>query len=147
MKKRLLLSGAGVVIAVGIVCALFYFDVLHFNNPSTKDYPVRGVDVSHYQGEIDWGTLADQKIQFAYLKATEGSSYLDPYFLENWKGAKEAGLKYGAYHFFSYDGSGSQQAEHYIASVPMGGALPPVIDLKFYGDKEENLPQKGTGAD
>lgn len=53
---------------------LYLIGILQLNNPSKKKYPVRGVDVSHYQGDIDWDTLANQGIDFAFIKATEGSS-------------------------------------------------------------------------
>ena len=100
-----------------------------------------GGDVSSYQGEIDWETLSSQNISFAFIKATEGSSLLDQYFLSHYEQAHKAGLRVGAYHFFSYDSPGETQADHFIASVErQEGMLPPVIDLEFYGDKEKNPP-------
>ena len=55
------------------MAALFYNGVVLFNNPSNMEFPVRGVDVSSYQGTIDWNVLASQNIQFAFIKATEGN--------------------------------------------------------------------------
>lgn len=124
------------VIAVGI---LVYTGVIWPNTPSEKRYPVRGVDVSHYQGEIDWETLADQGICFAFIKATEGSTYQDSRFAYNWENANKTDLHIGVYHFFSYDSEGKTQAENYINTVPMvEGMLPPVVDVEFYADKEAN---------
>jgi len=49
------------------------------NNPSTNELPIRGVDVSSYQGKIDWAVIANGNIQFCFIKATEGSSFVDPF--------------------------------------------------------------------
>ena len=107
------------------------------------EYPVRGVDVSSYQGEIDWKTLSSQNLSFAFIKATEGSSLVDPCFDYNYEQAQKTDLRIGAYHFFSYDSSGEDQAENFISTVSkIDNMLPPVIDLEFYGDKEKNPPEQ-----
>jgi lysozyme len=104
---------------------------------------VRGVDVSSYQGIIDWKILSKQDIQFAFIKATEGSCYIDEYFTYNYEQAMKTDLRIGAYHFFSYDSRGSTQADNFIATVPKSkNMLPPVVDIEFYGDKEKHLPNK-----
>ena len=150
MKRKLIIWGSA-VLAILLATAILFFaliwnGVILLNNPSMERYPVRGVDVSSYQGEIDWDTLASQNISFAFIKATEGSSYVDPYFAENYQQAQQTGLRIGAYHFFSYDSSGETQADHFIATVsPVETMLPPVIDLEFYGDKEANPPSPETG--
>ena len=108
--------------------------VLHLNNPSAERYPVRGVDVSRYQGDIDWPVLAGQGIEFAFIKATEGSGYVDPRFATNLDAATAAGLRVGAYHFFSFESPGANQARNVIATVPKrDGLLPVAIDLEYYG--------------
>lgn len=128
-----------------VTASLFWNGVILFNNPSETEYPVRGIDVSHYQGVIDWKVIAGQNISFAFIKATEGSTYADETFLYNFTSAGENGIPVGAYHFFSYDSSGKTQAENFINTViPFDGMLPPVIDLEFYGDKEKNPPSKET---
>lgn len=110
--------------------------------PSCR-YDIKGVDVSSYQGEIDWNVLSSQKISFAFIKATEGSSFVDDYFAYNFREAQKTSLPVGAYHFFSYDSEGRTQAENFINTVvPFEGMLPPVIDLEFYGDKEKNPPDR-----
>lgn len=106
-------------------------------------WAVTGVDVSSYQGRVDWAVLAGQGADFAFIKATEGSGTADPYFTENWSGAQTAGLKVGAYHFFSYDSPGETQADNFITQVPVtAGALPPVVDIEFYGDEAQNPPTR-----
>ena len=103
-----------------------------------------GVDVSAYQADIDMNVLKAQNIEFIYIKATEGSTHKDSRFAENWKNAEEAGLPSGAYHFFSYDSEGKTQAENFIEQVgpDLNGRLLPVVDVEYYGDKEENPPEK-----
>lgn len=144
MKKKVLYSIICLLLIVCITGGLFYNGIIWFNNPSMEKYPVRGVDVSSYQGEIDWNVLASQNISFAYLKATEGSSYLDPYFLKNYEAAIKTDLRVGAYHFFSFESSGTTQAANFITTVPKTATmLPPVVDIEFYGDNEHNPPEKG----
>lgn len=103
-----------------------------------------GVDVSSYQADIDMNKLKEQDIEFVYMKATEGSSMQDDCFAKNWENAEKAGLLSGAYHFFSYDSEGKTQAENFIDTVgtDIEGRLLPVVDVEYYGDKEQNPPEK-----
>jgi lysozyme len=132
-----------ILVAAGTGAFLIYNGVLHVNNPSDRDYPVKGIDVSNYQGDIDWDIIAGQNVKFAFIKATEGSSYLDRYFAYNLENALKTDLYVGAYHFFSFDSPGASQAAHFIATVPKDDRLlPPVVDFEFYGDKKKNPPVK-----
>lgn len=102
--------------------------------PDVTAYAVTGTDVSSYQGNIDWPRFAKNGFTFAFIKATEGSSYADDKFVYNWQQAQKTNLAVGAYHFFSFDSSGATQADNYIAHVPRAEhVLPPVVDLEFYG--------------
>ena len=117
-----------------IIAVLLCFGVIQINRPSYERYPVRGVDVSRYQGEIDWEILFKQGIKFAYIKATEGSSHIDERFTSNWEQAQKTALRIGAYHFFSMDSPGEKQAELFCSIVtPVQSMLPPVIDFEPYG--------------
>jgi lysozyme len=99
---------------------------------SPKRLAVHGVDVSRWQGDIDWGKLAGQGANFVYIKATDGGDHLDPMFKTNWRAAHRAGLKRGAYHFFYWCRAASEQADWFIRNVPkVAGALPPVIDVEW----------------
>lgn len=143
MKKKtaILISAAASFLTAVLLFVLLWNGVILLNNPSEKKYPVRGVDVSAYQGEIDWNVLAAQNISFAFIKATEGSTFVDSRFEYNYAQAQKTNLRIGAYHFFSYDSSGDAQADNFTAAVEkVEGMLPPVIDLEFYGDKEKNPP-------
>ena len=103
-----------------------------------------GVDVSAHQAEIDMNVLKEQNIEFIYIKATEGSTWQDDRFADNWENAKKAELLSGAYHFFSYDSEGRTQAENFIKTVgpDLKGRLIPAVDVEYYGDKEQNPPEK-----
>lgn len=144
MKKKIIISVVFIIWGFACITAfLTYKGIIILNNPSTDKYPVRGVDVSSYQGEIDWNKLSHNHIQFAFIKATEGSTFVDDRFSYNLSAALKTNLRIGAYHFFSYDSSGKTQAENFISNVPIiKNMLPPVIDVEFYGDKEKNPPDK-----
>lgn len=108
---------------------------INFGRTSPRKHAVHGVDVSRWQGNIDWATLRKQGANFAYIKATDGGDHLDPMFRKNWRDAKAAGLKRGAYHFFYWCRVASQQADWFIRNVPNDpDALPPVIDVEWNGD-------------
>lgn len=140
VKHIYVVAACLIIIVTGV---LLYNGIILFNNPSLVDYPVRGVDISSYQGKIDWDILAVQGIRFVFVKATEGSSFQDERFSYNWQEALNTDLMIGAYHFFSFDSSGQSQAENFIKTVPdLDGCLPPVIDIEYYGDKEKNPPDK-----
>ena len=107
-------------------------DPVKFGKTSPRHYAVHGVDVSRWQGNINWQKLRAQGANFAYIKSTDGGDHLDPMFRKNWKGAGEAGLKRGAYHFFYWCRSGAEQADWFIRNVPRSeNALPPVIDVEY----------------
>ncbi|MCK4205675.1 glycosyl hydrolase [Brucella pituitosa] len=108
---------------------------INFGSVSPRRHAVHGVDVSRWQGNIDWATLRKNGANFAYIKATDGGDHLDPMFRKNWRDAKAAGLKRGAYHFFYWCRVASQQADWFIRNVPVDpDALPPVIDVEWNGD-------------
>ncbi|AUW42721.1 glycoside hydrolase family 25 protein [Rhizobium leguminosarum] len=108
---------------------------INFGSTSPRKLAVHGVDVSRWQGEIDWETLRRQGANFVYIKATDGGDHLDPMFKKNWRRAKEAGLKHGAYHFFYWCRTAGEQADWFIRNVPReANALPPVIDVEWNGE-------------
>jgi len=110
---------------------------------SASEYELQGIDVSHYQGTIDWAQIQDQGIDFAFIKATEGSSYVDECFYDNWRAAGQTDIMIGAYHFFSFDSDARSQAALFIDTVGnLSGKITPVIDVEFYGDKWNDPPEK-----
>jgi len=113
--------------------ASYHFGFFRFSYPSVARYPIRGIDVSHHQGRIDWQRVAVDEVTFAYIKASEGGDWRDPLFAANYDGAAAAGLAVGAYHFFTLCRDGLSQAQNFIALVP-DSALPPAIDLEYVGN-------------
>ena len=113
--------------------------------PSKQDYPVRGVDLSYYQGNIDWDVLASQGVDFCFIKATEGVDHNDSQFAQNWQTAQAAKIYVGAYHFFRFEDTGREQAENFIRTVPVTeNTLPPVIDVELYESLGGSMPDTGT---
>ena len=132
--KVILITAAALVLTCIVICACLNFGIIHINHPELKGYKIKGVDVSSYQGDIDWDVLSAQGIEFAYIKATEGSKTVDRCFEANWKGASDTSLRIGAYHFFSFESSGENQAKLFTNTVEaVPNMLPPVIDVEFYG--------------
>ncbi len=108
-----------------------------------KKYPVFGVDVSNYQGEIDWHRLGEQGVQFAFIKATEGSGHVDESARRNIVQSADTDIKRSCYHFFSFDSSGHTQAQNFISVVNRDEIdLPPVVDIEYYGDKLIDKPSR-----
>jgi lysozyme len=94
--------------------------------------PVQGIDVSYWQGDIDWRAVRAAGIHFVFIKATEGGDHIDPKFLDNWYGAKRAGVARGAYHFIYWCRPAHEQALWFMLNVPADpDALPPVLDLEW----------------
>jgi lysozyme len=109
-------------------------DVDRFEWQSTRpwQYPIHGVDVSKFQGDIDWSTAGRSGVNFAFIKATEGGDHLDQRFQENWHNARRAGVLRGAYHFYYFCRTPIEQANWFIRNVPReANALPPVLDMEW----------------
>ena len=142
--RRILIGTVLFLMGVMILLAILILTkTVCINKMFVSDDDIIGVDVSEYQDKIDMKRLSEQNIDFVYIRATEGSSYQDACFRENWKNAHECGLLAGAYHFFSFDSSGETQARNYIETVgELEGDLIPVVDFEYYGDKEKNRPDK-----
>ena len=119
------------------------------STPTRPDeFSLQGIDVSHHQGRIDWDNVAADGIDFAFIKATEGTDWIDPRGLSNWKNAKDAGLRVGAYHYYLLCETGMAQAEHFIDMVPIdASALPPVIDLEHAQNCGLDQPQEEVRAE
>lgn len=107
-----------------------------FNIKIPRKYTVHGIDVSYYQGKINWPLVQSMKedevrISFAFIKATEGVMMVDPYFQRNWREAPKSGIICGAYHFFRPRKDGKTQAKFFLQVVNVEkGDLPPVVDIE-----------------
>jgi lysozyme len=100
---------------------------------------IPGIDVSHFQGVVDWTQVAASGMGFCFIKATEGlvkvtnqRGILDPRFAQNWAGSSAAGLTRGAYHFGHPGGDAIIQAQFFFDTVGVLGPndLPPVLDIE-----------------
>ena len=106
-------------------------DVVRLNYPRPHDYPVHGIDVSKFQGDIDWNRVADSGVKFAWIKASEGGDHADERFQANWEGAKAAGVPHGAYHFVYWCRPPMEEMAFFEQNAPVeADALPPVLDVE-----------------
>jgi len=133
--RRILAAAAVLVALVGVTLWLYARGTLRLNYPSLARYPVRGIDVSHHQGPIDWAAVRAAGVTFAFIKSSEGKDHVDSEFHRNWSAAREAGVSRGAYHFFTFCSPGAAQAGHFAATVGAElGELPLVADVEFVGN-------------
>ena len=108
--KWLLLAGVAALVVFGAAYVVWHYVLPHSVNVDRYRYPVAGIDVSKHNGDIDFDEVRDDDYQFVFIKASEGKTYRDDAFDRNYSGAKAAGLKVGAYHFFRKNRSGQEQA-------------------------------------
>ncbi|KAI0739124.1 glycoside hydrolase family 25 protein [Daedaleopsis nitida] len=104
--------------------------------PLSKRAAPKGIDISHYQGTVNFNTAKANGISFVYIKATEGTTYLDPSFSDHYVGATNAGLLRGGYHFAHPDtSSGATQAKYFLAHgggwTSDGRTLPGALDIEY----------------
>jgi len=103
------------------------------NFPATRsaEFAIHGIDVSKYQGDIDWQAVKDSGVAFAFIKATEGGDSVDSRFQRNWAAAKAAGVPRGAYHFVYWCRPPHEEIANFKSIVPNDpDALPPVLDVE-----------------
>ena len=106
-------------------------DALSSDLPRPTDYPIHGIDVSKFQGDIDWNAVANSGVKFAWIKATEGGDNADARFQANWTGAKAAGVPHGAYHFVYWCRPPLEEMANFEQNAPVeNDALPPVLDVE-----------------
>lgn len=108
-------------------------------------YQVHGIDISHYQGEIDWNMLKQTRsarfpVSFIFMKSTEGGDYSDKTFQANFDSARAHGFIRGAYHFYNPKTDPVKQADFFIHTVKLEkGDLPPVLDIEKKGKDTKKL--------
>ena len=142
IKWLLLLGVAALVVLFGLYVGRRYI-LPHSVNVDRYRYPIAGIDVSKHNGEIDFDQVSDDNYQFVFIKASEGKTYQDDAFERNYAGARDAGLKVGANHFFRKNRSGKEQADNFLNVIkgkPMD--LPLVIDLEDDWGNGVNIDRK-----
>ncbi len=119
---------AGALALLASACSTYERD----NYPSASDFPVHGIDVSKYQGDIDWNAVKASGVRFAWIRATEGGDNADEKFMQNWQGAKAAGIPHGAYHFVYWCRGALEQINWFKTHAPVEeDSLPPVLDVEL----------------
>jgi lysozyme len=104
----------------------------HQIEPGT-DTRATGIDVSQFQNNIDWPTVKKAGVQFAFIRATEGTTIQDTDFVQNWQNAEKAGVPVGAYHYFTTTSPVSTQVDNFVNEMKQVGdvgQLPPVLDVE-----------------
>lgn len=100
-------------------------------DPDRERFPIAGIDVSAHNGIVDFDRVAADSISFVYIKASEGDNFRDAAFDDNYRRAREAGLKVGAYHFFRFDREGWRQGANLLRTLDGRSVdLPLAIDLE-----------------
>lgn len=114
----------------------------HAGVAQAHSYPIHGIDISRWQGEIDWTAVKRAGTRFVFMKATEGGDHIDPSFERNWEGARRAGIPRGAYHFVYWCRPAHEQALWFKQHIPSDpDALPPVLDVEWNGHSR-SCPKK-----
>ena len=130
----------GLCLVVGAYLFLFYYffvgpfsfrwKAIYGEPDYPQGYEILGLDISHYQENIDWERLRNSRIQgkpirFVFIKATEGVSIIDENFNDNFYQARQNDLLRSAYHFFSPDVDARKQARFFLKQVHLeAGDLP-----------------------
>lgn len=147
MKKRIIL---GIVLLCSISLSIFSISLLPSNNfiSMLEPHSIKGIDVSHHQGKIDWKKVKEDNVRFAFIKSTEGASYKDSCFSYNANEAKKQGIKIGAYHYFKLTSDADRQFANFVARAPKELLdLPPVIDLEYCQNADMKLPERKAELD
>jgi lysozyme len=113
-------------------------EALLWQERCSKGEVVRGIDVSSWQGEIDWGAARGAGVRFAYVRVSDGATAPDPQFARNWLEAARAGVVRGAYQYFRPAEEPEEQADLWldVVGAPAKGDLPPALDVETSGDLE-----------
>ena len=132
--RKTMLSFATIVVVL-LVIAFVLRNIAVSWAPSRDQYPVQGISVDESNGEITWHVAGATGVDFAYIQATSGADKRDRRFAANIKGAREAGIRYGAFHTYSLCRLATDQATIFVTTVPRGQyMLPPAVRLAFDND-------------
>lgn len=140
LRMIILLLALMLTAMAGVVCAYYlWWREAVIVSPDPAAYPVRGIDISAHNGVVDFDKVASVGMDFVILKATEGATFKDKNFATNYRKARKAGLKVGAYHFFRFDVGGYMQALNLIHSIKGRRLeLPVVIDVEEWSNPRDH---------
>jgi len=147
-RRRWTVVVAGVAISVAFVIAyavLFGGEgeeddddgLVDLTPPPCREGPtIPGIDVSYYQNTIAWRRVRKAGVLFAFIRVSDGASFIDPSFERNWTRARPTGIMRGAYQYFRPEENARTQADLLIAAIRHDpGELPPVIDVERMGGR------------
>ena len=140
LRMIILLLALMLTAMAGVVCAYYlWWREAVIVSPDPAAYPVRGIDISAHNGVVDFDKVASVGMDFVILKATEGATFKDKNFPTNYRKARKAGLKVGAYHFFRFDVGGYMQALNLMHSIKGRRLeLPVVIDVEEWSNPRDH---------
>ena len=112
MRNKLFISTLLLILVISIS-----IPALAFGPSNSKLYD--GIDVSEWQGEINFKEVANSGIKIVYIRTSEGTNYIDPYFRQNYEGAKANGLKTGFYHYLTArsEEEARAEAEFFVGNI------------------------------
>ena len=109
-------------------------DPQDFGAKTPQHHPVHGIDISKWNGDVNFARARASGVSFVFIKATEGKDRVDDRFSQNWRGAAAAGMPYAPYHFYYFCSTADEQADWFIRNVPKQAMyLPPVLDVEWNG--------------
>lgn len=122
-RRRFLATTAGV--AAGVAGSALV------SPASGSSYSIQGIDCASYQGNVNWRSVKGAGLTFGFEKATEGTTYTNPYFAGNWSNMKSAGIIRGAYHYGHPGSNPTTQADFFVNTVkPVAGDLQMTLDIE-----------------
>lgn len=151
--KSMLLAGVAFPLLIMVIIMFFSAQLdrhqIAFGTKIPKNYQLYGIDVSHHQGTILWEKLVEyeesgKRVNFVFMKATEGSQIKDATFEKNWDLAKKLGITRGAYHFYRPEEPIDKQCSFFLKNVKLEkGDLPPVVDIEITSGKTSKQLREG----
>lgn len=142
-QRRWFISVILIILALLTFLGMLIFNHYRYQN-ALKKYPIRGVSLSQTDGYVDFAALKKAKVNFVYLKASQGATYTDDSFNSNFSRSQGAQLPIGIYHVFSFSSTATAQFDNLVDQVDSNtGVLPIAIQVELYGDyKDESINWK-----
>ena len=125
-------TDVAMLLVVVVGCIFLRHSVLNVNL-DRNEFPVKGIDISHHNGKINFDAVKSDSVRFVIIKATDGVGDYDSCLVRNYTGAKNSGLDVGVYHYFRFHRDGHSQADYLLSTLDSFGVnvdLPIAIDIE-----------------